>query len=113
MTPEIWFKAQRVIRTVVQALIVLVPLVNGVAVAVIGYLEEQTHVTVDPIVFLWLNIIVAATALVMGLIARIMAVPGVNDLLTRIGLGSVPKTAVVMEQNTHGTYVLPDPHAKR
>lgn len=94
MTPEIWYKAQRVIRTIVQALVILVPVVNGVAAAVISYLSEQTHVTVDSIVFLWLNVIVAVTAVAMGVVARIMAVPGVNDLLTRVGLGSVPKSAL-------------------
>src|SRR3546814_8596502 len=93
-TPEIWYKTQRALRTVVQALVVLVPVVNGVAAAVIAYLTSQTDVQVHPSVFVWLNAIVAATALVMGLVASIMAVPGVNDLLTRIGLGSVPKSAV-------------------
>src|SRR3546814_20087864 len=93
-TPEIWYKTQRALRTVVQALVVLVPVVNGVAAAVIAYLTSQTDVQVHPSVFVWLNAIVAATALVMGLVARIMAVPGVNDLLTRIGLGSVPTSDV-------------------
>lgn len=89
----IWYKAQRVLRTIVQALVVLVPVVNGVAAAIIDYLESQTHVVVDPVVYVWLNLIIAITALVMGLIARIMAVPGVNEFLTRIGLGSAPKSA--------------------
>lgn len=87
----IWFPVQRTLRTIVQALVVLVPVVNGVAVAIVGYLNEQTDVTVHPTVFVWLNAIIAITALIMGLIARIMAVPGVNDILARVGLGSVPK----------------------
>ncbi|MCW2165416.1 hypothetical protein B0I12_002571 [Microbacterium hydrothermale] len=103
VTPEIWFKAQRVLRTIVQALVVLVPVVNGVAVAIAAYLTEQTDVAVPPVVFLWLNVAIAATALLMGLAARIMAVPGVNTLLTSIGLGSVPASKV-----TDGA-VLPDP----
>lgn len=93
-TPEIWFKPQRVLRTIVQALIILVPLANGVALAAAGYLQEQTHLVIPGWVFLVLNGVVAVTALVMGLVARVMAVPGVNDWLTRIGLGSVPKSAV-------------------
>lgn len=89
-TPDIWFKGQRVLRTIVQALIVLIPIVNGVGLAVVDYLNTQTDVTVAPVVFVWLNVVVAVTALLMGLAARIMAVPGVNDALVRIGLGSVP-----------------------
>lgn len=98
--PPIWYKTQRVLRTIIQALIVLVPVVNGVAAAAIAYLTAQTDVAVPEFIFVWLNVAVALTALVMGLVARIMAVPGVNDILARIGLGSVPRKAV-------GT--LPDP----
>lgn len=92
--PEIWFKSQRAVRTIVQALIVLVPIVNGVAVVALDYLQTQTDVVVPDLVFVWLNVAIAVTALVMGLIARVMAVPGVNDLLARVGLGSVPRKAV-------------------
>lgn len=101
--PEIWFKGQRVLRTIVQALIVLIPVVNGVGIAVTDYLQEQTDVTIDPVVFVWLNGVVAVTAVVMGLVARIMAVPGVNSVLSTVGLGSVPKSRIA-----DGT-VLPDP----
>ena len=93
--PEIWYKGQRVLRTIVSALVALVPIVNGVALAVIAYLSSQTDVSVHPVVFVWLNAIVAGTALVMGLVTRIMAVPGVNDWLTKVGLGSVPKSAII------------------
>jgi len=92
--PPIWFKTQRVVRTVVQALVVLVPLVNLAAAAVVGYLNEQTSLAIPPVVFVWLNALIAVTAFVMGLVARLMAVPGVNDALARVGLGSVPKSAV-------------------
>ena len=92
--PEIWFKTQRVLRSIVGSLIVLVPLVNGVAAAAIAYLTAQTDVVVHPVVFVWLNAIVAVTALIIGLVSRIMAVPGVNEFLTRLGLGSVPKGSV-------------------
>lgn len=35
--------------------------------------------------------VVAASIAVAGAITRIMAIPAVNDLLTRIGLGAEPK----------------------
>ena len=102
-TPEIWFKGQRVLRTIVQALVVLVPVVNGVGVAVAAYLREQTDIVIPASVFVVLNIVVAATALLMGLAARIMAVPGVNDVLAHVGLGSVPAARIA------DGVVLPDP----
>lgn len=92
--PPIWFRAQRTVRTIVQALVVLIPLVNGVAVAAAAYLQEQTDIIVEPWAFVALNGVIAVTAVIMGLIARVMAVPGVNEWLTRIGLGSIPKDAV-------------------
>jgi len=103
-TPEIWFKSQRVLRTIVQALVVLIPLANGVAVAAAAYLAAQTHLVVPGWTFVVLNAVVAVTALVMGLLARLMAIPGFNDWLTRIGLGSVPKDAVQMAQGVDGTW---------
>lgn len=90
-TPEIWFKSQRVLRTIVQALVVLVPTGNAVAAAVLAYLSEQTDVVVPAWIFAALNGVIVATALLMGLVARVMAVPGVNEWLVRVGLGSVPK----------------------
>lgn len=91
--PPVWYPWMRSVRTIAQALITLVPIVNGVAAAVVAYLNEQTSLTIDPVVFVWLNGVIAVTAVIMGLIARVMAVPGVNDVLTKIGLGSVPPSA--------------------
>lgn len=93
--PEIWYKSKRALRTFVQTLVVLVPIVNGVAAAVIDYLTTQAMVAVPSWVFLALNGIVVATALLAGLVARVMAVPGVNDWLVKIGLGSVPRSTLV------------------
>lgn len=92
--PPIWHKTQRALRTIVQALIVLVPIVNGLALAAGAYLAEQTDLTIPGWVFLVLNGAVTVTAVLMGLVARLMAVPGVNEWLTRFGLGSVPKRAI-------------------
>lgn len=90
--------------TIVQALVVLVPVVNGVAAAVVAHLNEQSDITIHPTVFVWLNAIIAGTALIMGLIARIMAVPGVNDLLAKIGLGSVPKRSPARSGRSPATF---------
>lgn len=100
--PEIWYKAKRAVRTIIQTLIVLVPIANLIAAAIASYLNDQTSVIVPGWVFVILNGIVVATALLAGLVARVMAVPGVNVWLTKIGLGSVPKSAVV-----DGSVVIP------
>lgn len=92
--PEIWYKAKRVARTIVQTLIVLVPISNTLAATIISYLNEQTDVTVPGWAFVALNGVVVVTALLAGLVARIMAIPGVNAWLVKIGLGSVPAAAV-------------------
>ncbi|MEX8031669.1 hypothetical protein AB6V29_01390 [Microbacterium sp. 20-116] len=108
--PPIWYASKRVLRTIVQALVVLVPVVNGVGLAVVGYLREQTDIVIPGTVFVVLNAIVAVTALLMGLAAKIMAVAGVNDLLGRIGLGSVPQSQIVgREASTGAVIVAADP----
>lgn len=106
-----WYPIQRVLRSIVGALVVLVPLVNGVAAAAISYLNSQTDVSIPPVVFVWLNAIVAGTALVIGLASRIMAVPGVNAFLTKLGLGTVPKSAIQVGVRTGTVYIEPDPKA--
>ena len=108
-----WYPVQRALRSIVGALVVLVPLVNGLAAAAVAYLTSQTDVAIPPLVFVWLNAIIAGTALVIGLVSRLMAVPGVNAALQRIGLGAAPAGAVVLEKDEHGTYALvtPDPKA--
>ena len=106
-----WYPVQRALRSIVGALVVLVPLANGLAAAAVAYLSSQTDVTIPPVVFVWLNAIVAGTALVIGLVSRLMAVPGFNAALTKIGLGTAPKSAVVLEPDSRGAYVLPDPKA--
>ena len=108
-----WYPVQRALRSIVGALVVLVPLANGVAAAAVAYLTSQTDVTIPPLVFVWLNAIVAGTALIIGLVSRIMAVPGVNAFLQRIGLGTAPASAVVLEKDGTGSYalVVPDPKA--
>ena len=105
--PLIWYKGKRVARTIVQGLVVLVPIANGVALAASAYLSEQTDLALPAWVFLVLNGVAAVTAVLMGLVARVMAVPGVNDLLVKVGLGSVPASAI----EAPGV-VAPDPNTR-
>lgn len=115
VVPDIWYKAQRVLRTVVAFLVVAIPTVNLAALALIDYLQNQEDVAIPGWVFLVLNGIVAATALIIGIVTRLMAVPGVNAWLTKLGLGSVPREALQPEVKPSGkivTAVKPDPKAE-
>ncbi|WP_291055243.1 hypothetical protein [Herbiconiux sp.] len=92
--PEIWFKTQQALRTGVQALVVLVPIVNVAAAIILQTLKEQADFVIPDWTFVVLNGIVVATALLMRLVARLMANPVLNAWLTKIGLGYVPRRAV-------------------
>ena len=106
-----WYPVQRALRSIVGALVVLVPLANGLAAAAVAYLNSQTDVTIPPVGCGRRNASVAGTALVIGLVSRLMAVPGFNAALTKIGLGTAPKSAVVLEPDSRGAYVQPEPKA--
>lgn len=104
---EIWYKAQRVLRTVVA---VLIPAFLGFAV-LLPQLIDALGLPDDSTLRLWLLGIAAGVTAVAGAITRIMAIPAVNAWLTKIGLGSVPKSAVRTSPVTGSVQVLPDPKA--
>jgi hypothetical protein len=89
--PEIWFKSQRVIRTVLVNLIVILPVVN---ISLPLVVDAFTGNGVPAEVTLLVNAIVAGILVVTGVVTRIIAIPAVNDFLTKLGAGSVPKSAV-------------------
>ena len=103
---EIWYKAQRVLRTIVA---VVIPALLGFAV-LLPQLIDALGLPDDSTLRLWLLGIAAGVTAVAGAITRIMAIPAVNAWLTKIGLGSVPRSAV--QATLGGTvYVEPDPKA--
>jgi predicted naringenin-chalcone synthase len=108
---EIWYKAQRVLRTLVA---VVIPAFLGFAV-LLPQIIEALGLPVDSDLRLWLLAVAAGVSAVAAAITRIMAIPAVNAWLVKIGLGSVPKTAIVRGISTAtgevGTHVAPDPKA--
>lgn len=91
-TPEpIWYPAQRVIRTILAALVVLVPVLNASLPLVASAFDAEG---VPANVYLVVNAIIGACLVVLGVLTRIMAIPAVNEFLTRIGAGSVPVKAI-------------------
>lgn len=76
---QVRFPWRATVRTVIQAIPAVAVAVPGVVAAI-----EQDHPGLLGPVGL-----VAVTA--SGIAARVMALPAVNDLLTRFGLGAEPK----------------------
>ncbi|MDN4616396.1 hypothetical protein P5G50_18265 [Leifsonia sp. F6_8S_P_1B] len=87
--PEVINKGQRVLRTIVQ---VGIPAFLGFAL-VLPEIIEALGLPVESELRLYLVGIAAAVTAVAGALSRVMAIPAVNEWLTSIGLGSVPKSA--------------------
>lgn len=87
---DIWWKSQRVLRTIVQTGIPTFI----VFAAVLPQIIDALGLPVDNDVRLWLLAVAAGVTAVAGALARVMAVPAVNAWLVKIGLGSVPQSAV-------------------
>ncbi|MDR2294673.1 MAG: hypothetical protein LBE05_05665 [Microbacterium sp.] len=92
---KIWFPMQRALRT---AAAVLVTLTSALAVAVVvapQILTAVQDVLPGPVVA-WASGAIAAVAALSAALSRLMAVPWVNEQLTKIGLGTTPRTAVAV-----------------
>lgn len=88
----IWFHGQRVLRTAVQVLIAAASLLA----VVVAVAPDVVRAVADVLPASWVAWLVAAIAFLASLsaaLSRVMAIPAVNALLTRVGLGSVPRAA--------------------
>lgn len=83
---DIWFKGQRVLRTIVQ---VGIPAFIAFA-AVVPQIIEALGLPADSELRLWLVAVAAGITAVAAALSRVFAIPAVNRWLTRFGLGSVP-----------------------
>lgn len=81
--PEIWFKGQRVLRTAFTTALTLLPIIPQVIAIVQGEWGAE-----------WLTAVSAQAIAINSALTRIIAIPAINDLLTKIGLGSVPASQV-------------------
>lgn len=82
--------ARAMARTIVQALVGLVVVVNIAASILVPYLNEQTELALPVWVFVWLNLVLAVTSVLIGAVARLMANPVVNALVTKYLPGLAP-----------------------
>lgn len=85
---DIWFKGQRVLRTIVQ---VGIPAFLTFAL-VLPQIIQALGLPVDSGVYGWLLAAAGLVTAIAGGLSRVMAIPSVNQWLTSIGLGSVPKS---------------------
>lgn len=114
--PDIWYKAQRVLRTVFAVLVGFLTFWAGFQLIAPQILAELANVLPGSWVA-WLTGTIAAITTIAGVITRILAIPAVNAAFTKIGLGSVPKAALVPAQVIDNgnvqviTTVQPDPKA--
>lgn len=103
---EIWYKAQRVLRTGFTTLLTVLPLVPQVIAIIQGQWDA-----------VWLGPIAVQAVAINSALTGIIALPKVNAWLTKVGLGSVPKSAIVRGVVTPsgevGAHVAPDPKATR
>lgn len=86
---DIWFKTQRVLRTLVA---VGIPAFLSFAL-VLPLVIDALGLPVTSALYGWLIGAAAIVTAVAGAITRVMAIPAVNTWLVRIGLGSVPRKA--------------------
>lgn len=73
------------LRTAVQT---VVPLILALALAAPAIVNELPDQYVPEGIYVWLGTAAAAAAAFAGALARISAIPAVNDFLDRLGLGT-------------------------
>ncbi|MDF2918136.1 MAG: hypothetical protein K0S70_2353 [Microbacterium sp.] len=110
--PEIWFKTQRVLRT---AIAVVVSGLSTISAGILALALVAPDVLAELAKILpaswiaWATGALASLVAIASVVTRIMAIPKVNGWLTKIGLGSVPKSKVVATEGAGDDAVLPDP----
>lgn len=97
VAPLIWYKNKRAVRTVIQVVVsslVTIAVTIGALAAVAPEILEALEAVLPESAIAWLGGAVAFLVALSGALARIMAIPAVNDFLTHVGAGSVPKSTI-------------------
>lgn len=81
--PPIWYRTQRVLRTAFTTVLTALPLVPQIIAIIQGQWDAE-----------WLTAIGVQAVAINSALTAIIAIPAVNNWLTKIGLGSVPRSAV-------------------
>lgn len=99
---KIWFPLQRAIRTAVQVLIAAAAILATTAVVAPQILTAIQDVLPGPFVA-WLTGAIAVLAAISAAVARVMAIPAVDEWLRKFGAGSAPSGAVVAQIDGNAT----------
>ncbi|PMC04168.1 hypothetical protein CJ226_09185 [Microbacterium sp. UMB0228] len=99
---KIWFPLQRAIRTAVQVFIAAAAVLATTVVVAPQIIDAVADVVPGPVIA-WATAAVATLAAISAAIARVMAIPAVDEWLRRIGAGSAPAGAVVAQIDGNAT----------
>lgn len=91
---KIWFPLQRAIRTAVQVIVAAAAILATTVVVAPQILSAIQDILPGPMVA-WLAATIATLAAVSAAVARVMAIPAVDEWLRKFGAGSAPAGAQV------------------
>ena len=92
---EIWHKWQRALRTAAQVLVTGAGILAVAVTVAPQILDALADVLPGPVVA-WCAGVIAGTAALSAALSRVMAIPIVDRWLTRLGIGSAPRSAPVV-----------------
>ncbi|WP_217183361.1 hypothetical protein [Streptomyces sp. AC495_CC817] len=90
---KIWFPLQRMIRTAVQVVVAAAAILATTVIVAPQILAAIQDVLPGPVVG-WITGAIAALAALSAAVARVMAIPAVDEWLKHFGAGSAPAGAV-------------------
>ncbi|WP_270366130.1 hypothetical protein [Microbacterium algeriense] len=93
---KVWFPLQRAIRTAVQVVVGGAAVLATIVVVAPQIIDAVADVVPGPVIA-WATAAIATLAAISAAIARVMAIPAVDEWLRRIGAGSAPATFVVAQ----------------
>ncbi|MBT1161193.1 hypothetical protein [Bifidobacterium sp. SO1] len=86
---DIWYKGQRVIRTIMQVLVGFI-----IAAPVVPQIVQALGLDPSGSLYVTLAGMAATVTAIAGALSRVMAIPAVNQWLIKLGMGSVPKSSI-------------------
>lgn len=99
---KIWFPLQRAIRTAVQVIVAAAAILATTVVLAPQILIAIQDILPGPMVA-WLATTIATLAGVSAAVARVMAIPAVDEWLRKFGAGSAPATFYVTQIDGNAT----------
>jgi hypothetical protein len=94
MTPtQTRYPARAALRTAVQTALAVIPILGLVVPEVVRIILEESGESMPANLRGWLLAASAVVVAVASMLARIMAIPAVNDALRKVGLSATPHPA--------------------